>query len=80
MSILSSNKTLSIDFGSVEIKMVECKSSKKCVVISKNFSIKPTRDIYEDGEIQDMDQFSQREVLSKYYVKYYDYYSSLLSI
>lgn len=58
MSILSSNKTLSIDFGADEIKIVEGKFSKKGVVISKNFSIKVPRDIYQDGEIQDMDQLS----------------------
>ena len=58
MNLLGSKSTLSIDFGADEIKVVEGKFSKKGVVISNSLSIPVPKDLYIDGEIQDMDQFS----------------------
>lgn len=58
MELFRSGKTLSIDFGAEEIKIVEGKSSKKGVIINKEFSVKLPEEVYQDGEIQDMDQLS----------------------
>lgn len=55
MSFLSSKNTISIDFGTDSIKVVEGKYSKKGIVISKNFAVPVPRDLYINGEIQDMD-------------------------
>lgn len=58
MDLFSSGKTLSIDFGANEIKVVEGKYSKKGVVINKSFAVKVPQGLYHDGEIQDMDGLS----------------------
>ena len=56
MEPFRNRKMLSIDFGAEAIKMVEGKSSKKGIIINKKFSIKLPEQVYEDGEIRDMDQ------------------------
>ena len=48
-----SRKTLSIDFGSSEIKFIEGQTSKKGLNITKAFSIEIPKDVYSDGEILD---------------------------
>lgn len=58
LELFRNGKTLSIDFGAEEIKIVEGKASKKGIVVNKEFSIKLPEEVYKDGEIQDMDQLS----------------------
>lgn len=58
MELFKSSKTLSIDFGADEIKVVEGKISKKGIVINKNFSLKLPEEVYKDGEINDMDSMT----------------------
>lgn len=55
LDFFSSGKTLSIDFGANEIKVVEGKYSKKGVVVNKSFAVKVPQGLYLDGEILDMD-------------------------
>ena len=58
MELFRSGKTLSIDFGAEEIKIVEGKANKKGIVINKDFSVKLPEETYKDGEIMDMDGLS----------------------
>lgn len=58
MELFNNGKTLSIDFGADEIKVVEGKSTKKGIIVNKDFSVKLPLDVYKDGEINDMDQMS----------------------
>lgn len=58
LNLFNSNKTISIDFGANEIKVVEGKYTKKGVAVGKYFTIKLPNCIYDDGEIQDMDQMA----------------------
>lgn len=59
MSLFKSNKkTLSMDFGACEVKVVEGKFNKKGVNISKYFSIKIPEEIYNDGQILEMERLS----------------------
>lgn len=58
MEIFKNGKTLSIDFGADEIKIVEGKASKKGIIINKEFFVKLPDEVYADGEIKDMDQLS----------------------
>ena len=58
MELFKNGKTLSIDFGADEIKIVEGKASKKGIIVNKEFSIKLPEEVYKDGEIHDMDQLS----------------------
>lgn len=55
MDLFSGGKTLSIDFGANEIKVVEGKYSKKGVIVNKSFAVKVPQGLYHDGEIVDMD-------------------------
>ncbi len=58
MELFRNGKTLSIDFGAKEIKIVEGKASKKGVIINKEFSVKLPEEVYTDGEINDMDKLT----------------------
>lgn len=58
MEIFGNRKTLSIDFGAEEVKIVEGKATKKGVVINKGFSVKLPDETYKDGEIIDMDNLT----------------------
>lgn len=58
LSIINTPKSISIDFNSNEIRIVEGKVSKKGIQISKYFSIGIPSEIYQDGIINDMDQLS----------------------
>lgn len=71
MEIFRSRKTLSIDFGAKDIKVVEGKASKRGIVINKAFSVKLPEETYKDGEIIDMDNLSYllKAVLSENSIK-----------
>lgn len=58
MGIFSNKSTLSFDFAQDEIKIVEGKYTKKGIVVSKQFSLDLPEGLYENGEIQDMDQLA----------------------
>ena len=58
MNIVNTSRSISIDFDSDEIRIVEGKASKKGITINKYFSIKIPREIYQDGTIKDMEQLS----------------------
>ena len=58
LELFRSGKTLSIDFGAEEIKIVEGKATKKGVMVNKEFTVKLPEEVYVDGEIKDMDQLS----------------------
>lgn len=58
LKLLGGKDIISVDFGSSEMKVVQGKYSKKNIMISKSFSLSLPKDIYMDGEIQDMDQLS----------------------
>ena len=58
MEFFRSRKTVSIDFGTEEVKIVEGKASKRGIIINKDFSVKLPEETYKDGEIIDMDNLS----------------------
>ncbi|MCR3956713.1 MAG: pilus assembly protein PilM [Gudongella sp.] len=58
MAILGNSKTLSLDFGSDNIKGVEGKYSGKGVVVDNCFKIDLPKGLYVDGEITDLDQMT----------------------
>lgn len=58
MGIFNNKSTVSIDFAQDEIKIVEGKHTKKGIVVSKQFSLDLPEGLYENGEIQDMDQLA----------------------
>ncbi len=59
MSIFKSKKSLSIDFCSRRIKVIEGKFSKSKVTISKEFEVELPEDIYEDGVILNIHKLTE---------------------
>ena len=58
MGLQGNKRTLCIELNAEEINVVEGKYSKKGVIVNKSFSIPMPKELYIDGEIQDMDQFA----------------------
>lgn len=54
MRFLQPGKTLSMDFGSTSIKLVEGKYTKKGINIYKKFTVDLPRNVYDDGVIHNM--------------------------
>lgn len=59
MSLFNKNKTISIEFCSDEVKVVEGKYNKKNIVVNRCFTIEVPEGIYEDGVIKDMERYTQ---------------------
>lgn len=58
MNIINTPKSIAMDFDSNEVRIVEGKSSKKGITITKYCTIKIPNNIYEDGIIKDMEQLT----------------------
>lgn len=56
LSLISTQKTISIDFNSNEVRIVEGKFSKKGIQINRYCSISIPNGVYEDGIINDIEQ------------------------
>lgn len=57
MSLFSKKTTISIEFCSDEVKIVEGRYNKKSIAVDKCFSIPVPHGLYEDGVIKDVDEF-----------------------
>lgn len=57
MSLFSKKTTISIEFCSDEVKVVEGRYNKKNIAVDKCFSIPVPQGLYEDGVIKDVDEF-----------------------
>lgn len=57
MDLFNKKTTISIEFCSDEVKVVEGRYNKKNIIIEKSFSIPVPDGLYVDGVIKDMDQF-----------------------
>ncbi len=58
MDLFNKKTTISIEFCSDEVKVVEGRYNKKNIIIDKSFSIPVPDGLYVDGVIKDMEQFS----------------------
>jgi len=58
LSLFGSSSVLSLDFGSDRIKGVVGKYSKKGIIVDKSFSLNLPEGLYQDGEIEDIDQLT----------------------
>jgi type IV pilus assembly protein PilM len=58
LGLFNKKKTISIEFCSDEVKVVEGRYNKKNIIVDKCFSIEVPDGLYEDGVIKDMDKFS----------------------
>lgn len=58
MDLFSKKSSISIEFCSDEIKVVEGKYNKKNIIIDKSFSIDVPDGLYSDGVIQNVDKLS----------------------
>ncbi|MBP1927331.1 type IV pilus assembly protein PilM [Sedimentibacter acidaminivorans] len=58
MDLFNKKMTISIEFCSDEVKVVEGRYNKKNIIINKSFSIPVPDGLYVDGVIKDMEQFS----------------------
>lgn len=81
MGLFSKSKTLSIEFRTDEIRVVEGRYNKKNVQVDKCFTIPVPQDLYEDGVIKDADQFLHimQEGLKKNNVSHGDVYGVINS-
>lgn len=59
MGLFNKKKTISIEFCSDEVKVVEGKYNKKNIVVNRCFTIEVPEGIYEDGVIKDMERYTQ---------------------
>lgn len=59
MNLFKSRKTLSLDLGSSEIKVVEGRFSKKGIDVISKFSLDLPKGIYEDGVIHNFHQLGE---------------------
>jgi len=59
VSLFNAKKTISIEFCSDEVRVVEGKYNRKNIVVNKCFTIPVPEGVYEDGVIKDMDVFFQ---------------------
>jgi type IV pilus assembly protein PilM len=57
LSLFSKKTTISIEFCSDEVKVVEGRYNKKNIAVDKCFSIPVPQGLYEDGVIKDVDEF-----------------------
>ena len=57
MSVFNTKKTISVEFCSDEVRVVEGKYNKKNIVVNKCFTIPVPEGVYGDGVIKDMDDF-----------------------
>lgn len=57
MDLFSKKMTISMEFCSDEVKVVEGRYNKKNIVVNKSFSIPIPEGLYVDGVIKDTDQF-----------------------
>lgn len=71
MGLFNNGKILSIDFKNQVIKGVIGRSTKKGIIVDSTFSIDVPEGIYDDGEINDLDQltYSLRSGLSENGIK-----------
>ena len=58
LGLLNKKTTISIEFCSDEVKVVEGRYNKKNIIVDKCFSVEVPEGLYEDGVIKDMDKFS----------------------
>jgi len=57
LSVFNTKKTISVEFCSDEVRVVEGKYNKKNIVVNKCFTIPVPEGVYGDGVIKDMDDF-----------------------
>lgn len=57
MDLFNKKTTVSMEFCSDEVKVVEGRYNKKNIIVNKSFSIPVPEGLYMDGVIKDMDQF-----------------------
>jgi len=81
LGLLNKKTTISIEFCSDEVKVVEGRYNKKNIIVDKCFSVEVPEGLYEDGVIKDMDKFSYvlQKGLSKNNVSRGDVYGVIKS-
>jgi type IV pilus assembly protein PilM len=58
LGLFNNKKVISIDFCSNEVRVVEGRYNKKNIIVDQCFSIEVPEGLYEDGIINDMEQFT----------------------
>ena len=58
LGLFNKKTTISIEFCSDEVRVVEGRYNKKNIIVDKCFAIPVSEGLYEDGVIKDMEKFS----------------------
>jgi type IV pilus assembly protein PilM len=81
LGLFNKKTTISIEFCSDEVRVVEGRYNKKNIIVDKCFAIPVSEGLYEDGVIKDMEKFSDilQKGLSKNNVSHGDVYGVINS-
>jgi len=81
LDLFNKKMTISIEFCSDEVRVVEGRYNKKNIIVDKCFAIEVPEGLYEDGVIKDMEKFSDilHKGLSKNNVSHGDVYGVINS-
>lgn len=81
MSLFNNKKTISMEFRSDEVRVVEGRYNKKNIIVNKCFTIPVSEGLYEDGVIKDTEKYTYtlQQGLSKNDISHGDVYGVINS-